>query len=252
MIGGNRLFTPEAIQSLNQLELSLYTYIRLNKEKVVYMRIRDLANEAHVSTTTILNFCRKVQCNGFLEFKVKLRIYVEGQEAGGITDDKTEFLGFLERSNHSAFQANIIRASQMIFDAYQLYFIGTGNSGAVAAYGARYFTSLGKFAVAINDPYIPCMGKKHENTVAVILSVSGETFHCIHQADLLKGEGGKVISITNSKNCTLAKISDINFAYYVQFQKNGDSNVTSQLPVVHIIESIGKRVHNLLKKKHSE
>lgn len=246
------LFSAEAIQSLNQLELSLYTYIRLNKEKVVYMRIRELANEAHVSTTTILNFCRKLRCKGFLEFKVKLRIYVEDQESAGIVDDETEFLGFLNRSNHSAFHADIVRASQMICDANQVYFIGTGNSGQLAAYGARYLTSLDKFATSVNDPYIPCMGKNHENTVAVILSVSGETFHCIHQADLLKGEGGKVISITNNKNCTLAKISDINFAYYVQFQKNGDSNVTSQLPVVYLIESISKKVHNIIKKRQSE
>ncbi|MDR2023468.1 MAG: hypothetical protein LBQ71_09510 [Hungatella sp.] len=31
----------------------------------------EFANEAHVSTTTITRFCRKVNCNGFSEFKME-------------------------------------------------------------------------------------------------------------------------------------------------------------------------------------
>lgn len=53
---------------LNDTELDIYNYIVANLDKVVYMRIRDLATEAHVSTTTILRFCRKFGCNGFRSF----------------------------------------------------------------------------------------------------------------------------------------------------------------------------------------
>lgn len=62
------MFSYEVIQSLNNLELSLYEYIMKNKKKVIYMRIRELADEAHVSTTTILRFCKKLNCEGFSEF----------------------------------------------------------------------------------------------------------------------------------------------------------------------------------------
>jgi len=65
------MFSYNKIQSLNELELSLYNYIMKNSEKVVYMRIRELAKEAHVSTTTILRFCKKLDCEGFTEFKLK-------------------------------------------------------------------------------------------------------------------------------------------------------------------------------------
>ena len=63
------MFSYEVIQSLNNLELSLYEYIMKNNKKVIYMRIRELADEAHVSTTTILRFCKKLNCEGFSEFK---------------------------------------------------------------------------------------------------------------------------------------------------------------------------------------
>ena len=71
------MFNYEIIQSLNDLELLLYRYIMKNIEKVIYMRIRELADEAHVSTTTILRFCKKVNCEGYSEFKVKLKMYIE-------------------------------------------------------------------------------------------------------------------------------------------------------------------------------
>ena len=48
------MFTHEMIKSFNQLEMDVYNYIISNEEKVVYMKVRELAEEVHVSTTTIL------------------------------------------------------------------------------------------------------------------------------------------------------------------------------------------------------
>ncbi len=48
------MFTNEMIASFNELETSLYNYISKNSEKVIYMRIRELAVETHVSTATLL------------------------------------------------------------------------------------------------------------------------------------------------------------------------------------------------------
>lgn len=73
----SNMFNYEVIQSLNELELSLYSYIMMNRKKVMYMRIRELADEAHVSTTTILRFCKKLKCEGFSEFKVRFKMYIE-------------------------------------------------------------------------------------------------------------------------------------------------------------------------------
>ena len=48
------MFTYEEIMSLNELEMNVYQYVLKNKEKTGYMKIRELAEEAHVSTTTVL------------------------------------------------------------------------------------------------------------------------------------------------------------------------------------------------------
>lgn len=57
------MFTVEEIQSLNELELAVYEYVMQHKNAVSYMRIRELASEIHVSTTTVLRFCKKSEPN---------------------------------------------------------------------------------------------------------------------------------------------------------------------------------------------
>ena len=58
------MFTHSAIASLNNLEMMVYNYVIKNRDKVMYMTIRELADAAGVSTTTILRFCRKLNCAG--------------------------------------------------------------------------------------------------------------------------------------------------------------------------------------------
>ena len=66
------MFSVEQVQSLNELEREVYEFVMKNQSNVQYMRIRELADGAHVSTSTVLRFCKKVGCNGYAEFKLKL------------------------------------------------------------------------------------------------------------------------------------------------------------------------------------
>jgi DNA-binding MurR/RpiR family transcriptional regulator len=58
------MFSHSAIASLNNLEMMVYNYAIKNRDKVTYMTIRELADAAGVSTTTVLRFCRKLNCEG--------------------------------------------------------------------------------------------------------------------------------------------------------------------------------------------
>ena len=66
------MFSHAAVASLNNLEMMVYHYVIKNRDKVMYMTIRELAEAAGVSTTTVLRFCRKLQCCGCLTFKTRL------------------------------------------------------------------------------------------------------------------------------------------------------------------------------------
>lgn len=238
------MFNYEIIQSLNDLELLLYRYIMKNAEKVIYMRIRELADEAHVSTTTILRFCKKVNCEGYSEFKIKLKMHIQRNENNKINDDTSIIIDFFKKLDNSELDRKLNVVCDLIKEARNVILIGTGTSGILCKYAARYFSSIGKFAMYIDDPYFPRNYKIYEDSIIIAISVSGETPTVIDHISNLKRENSTVVSITNSENCTVAKISDLNISYYVQREKIGISDITTQIPVLYIIENIGKRLHN--------
>jgi DNA-binding MurR/RpiR family transcriptional regulator len=239
------MFSNDMIASFNELETSLYNYISQNSEKVAYMRIRELADETHVSTATILRFCKKVDCEGFSEFKVKLKMQLKEKKKTVINPPQHAVAEFFERSLNDDLEEKMKKAAKLIAETDNVIFIGIGSSGILAEYGARYFSSLGKFSLYIKDPHFPIHSKLQKNSVTIALSVSGENNFTVTHLNQLKQEGSRIISITNTKFSTVAKISDLNIPYYITEEFHEKANITSQVPVVYILESIAREIYKL-------
>lgn len=241
------MFTQEEIASFNELETSLYNYITKNREKVAFMRIRELAGETHMSTSTILRFCRKVNCEGFSEFKVRLKMHLEEEKSTDLKNAQYTVSEFFERTLKGDIERNIKNAAALINAADTVIFIGIGSSGILAEYGARYFSSLGKFSMYIKDPYFPIHSNMRNNSVTIALSVSGENNFTVTHLNQLKQEGSTIISITNHKHSTIAKISDVNISYYVTEEWYENANITTQVPVMYTLESMAREIYALNK-----
>lgn len=209
------------------------------------MRIRELADETHVSTATILRFCRKLNCQGYSEFKTKLKIDLDTDEKTTIKGAHHSIVEFFERTLSGESEEKITKIAALVAQADNVIFIGNGSSGILAEYGARYFSSLGSFSTYIRDFSYPIHSKLRYNSVAIGLSVSGENEFTVSQLNKLKQEGSKIISITNNKLSTIAKISDINISYYMSEEFYQQTNITTQVPVMYILESIAREIHNL-------
>ncbi|PXW87330.1 RpiR family transcriptional regulator [Streptohalobacillus salinus] len=236
------MFTSEVIASLNDLETDIYNYIVTHEKEVTYMRIRELADETHVSTATILRFCKKVGCEGFSEFKTTLKIDLAGRNQTVKSGDHAVF-EFFERTLSSDQQALIDSAIHLLTAADSVLFLGIGSSGILAEYGARYFSSLGKFSMYIKDFSYPIHNRLQKNSVSIVLSVSGENSFSIKHINKLKREGSKIISITNHKHSTIAKMSDVNIAYYMTEEYYEDTNITTQVPVIYILETLARTLN---------
>ncbi|MFS0752572.1 MurR/RpiR family transcriptional regulator [Oceanobacillus sp. 1P07AA] len=237
------MFTNIKMSEFSDLEFSLYNFIVTHPEKVIYMRIRDLANETHVSPTSILRFCKKLGFDGFTEFKVQLKMYMNQTENLSFIHSTTSLTEYLERTMQHDYDQRIRTISQSIAAAQTIIFIGIGTSGILAEYGSRYFSALKKFSLHIKDPYFPMYTSSLENSVAIVLSVSGETESIINLTNRVKEEGTKVISITNFPDCTLAKLSDYNLSYFVSTEYRETFNLTTQIPVIHLLESLAKETY---------
>lgn len=249
------MFTIENLQTLNELEMSVYQYVALHQSAIPYMRIRELASEAHVSSTTILRFCKKMGCDGYAEFKLKMKEYLGRQTVEQVPEDLSELKVFLERMESAAFQKKLDAAASMVAKADRVLCVGVSNSGYIAQYAARYFSTFGKFSMAVTDPFYPVWQLDDSSTTAaLIFSISGEVAQTIHIANQLKRHLCRIISITNSEKCTVAQISDLNLAYYITMRR-GKTNVdftrpqiesiidySTQAPALIIAETLAKRV----------
>ena len=241
------MFPLEKIQGLNELELEVYQYVTRHFDAVPYMRIRELAAEAHVSTTTVLRFCKKMGCDGYAEFKIRMREYVGQQSATPIPEDFSMLKAFFDRMETKKLRQQLEKAASVIAKADRVVFIGIGNSGNIAQYGARYFTNLGKFSLYVSDPFYPMTHIGAMSTAASVLSISGESEQIIKIVNDLKTAGCRIISVTNTDRCTLARLSDVNLAYYITVHRDKEqTDYTSQVPAVFLVETLGKRVRSRL------
>lgn len=237
------MFTHDAISSLNHLEMAIYHYAVRHPDTVSYMTIRELAECAGVSTTTVLRFCRKLGCDGYAEFRVHFRLWIEGGNTSPDNFGAGEIIHFFNAVNNNEFECRLDAAASVIRDAKRVIFIGTGTSGAIAKYGARFFSNVGKFSNHIDDPWFPVTQDLTQDALAIILSVSGETPEILQFASQFSLHRCTLLSITSHAGSSLAKLSDLNISWHIpQTRIQGKYDITTQIPVVYILEALGRRL----------
>jgi DNA-binding MurR/RpiR family transcriptional regulator len=143
------MFSHAAVASLNNLEMMVYHYVIKNRDKVMYMTIRELAEAAGVSTTTVLRFCRKLQCEGYSEFRVRFKLYLEQNEPQQANIGASEIMSFFKSVNNDEFDELLEQAVDIILASERIIFVGAGTSGALAKYGARFFSNVGNSATIL-------------------------------------------------------------------------------------------------------
>lgn len=238
------MFTHDVVSSFNELELSIYNCIIKNKTRISHMKIKDLADEAHVSTATILRFCKKLGCEGYSEFKLRYKEYLQQSELFMTDSEETTVKGFLTRIDSREFQESIEEAFSILKDSQRIILIGIGTSGILAQYGARFFSNVGRFSLYVDDPYLPILQDLSEDTVTIALSESGNTQQTVNLAMQLKERGSLLLAITNHPGSTLAKISDYSLTYHVPEILVNQTNITTQVPVVYILETLARSFYS--------
>ncbi|AUX94637.1 MurR/RpiR family transcriptional regulator [Mixta gaviniae] len=243
------MFTHSIISTLNDTEMQVYNTVIKSGDKVMYMTIRELADAAGVSTTSVLRFCRKMQCDGYSEFRIRFKLYLEQEQQSPINYGVNEMVSFFKSINNDEFEHLISQAVEHILAAQRIIFVGAGTSGTLGKYGARFFSNVGKFSNYIDDPYYPVSSDMYKDAVAIILSISGETEEILRLASQFSLHRCKIITITNSESSSLAKLADFNISCHMPLiRMNGGFDITTQVPTLYIIESIGRKLASRLAK----
>jgi len=154
-----------------------------------------------------------MNCSGYAELKAYLKMNAEKRSQISVPHGANEFLAFFKSINNEEFDALILNAAEQIAGAERVIFVGAGTSGTLGRYGARFFSNIGKFSNHIDDPYYPV------NT------------------DMYKQ------AITSDNKSTLAQMADFNISYHAaRVVVDNEYDITTQVPVIYIIESIGRQL----------
>ena len=79
-------FAYSQVENLNEAEMCVYNYVVKNLNHILNLSVRELADEVHVSTATVMRFCKKMGYSGFSELKYKIKEFYEQQDQ----EDKCE------------------------------------------------------------------------------------------------------------------------------------------------------------------
>lgn len=147
-------FTYSQVESLNETETYVYNYVVKNTKKVLNESIRELANDTHVSTATIMRFCKKMGCEGFTELKYRLKENVEIQETKE-DDANNQFDSFIERVESSDYLESIRRAAEIIKQSDLILTLGIGTTGDFAKYTSRLLSGMGYCCYGVDGTAYP-------------------------------------------------------------------------------------------------
>lgn len=230
------MFTYTQVNSLNETEAHVYNYIMQNKEKVLDESIRELASNTHVSTATIVRFCKKMGCVGFLEFKYKLKDSITTEEHEEQIEESS-FVDFINHIKTQEYLESVKRTAEYIKQADSFYTLGLGGHEAYAKHMARSFSHIGYHCFGITDRYYP-MPPVLEGQSSVIIMVYDKLIEKFLFDEIRKYK---------EKNYTIIMISseDIGVMKHlcdeVIYASNGyvkTDDICSGIPMIYTMEKI--------------
>lgn len=227
------------VKHLSDADEILQNYIFRNLETVFTRSAREIASQIPCSPSTVTRFVRKCGFDSYHDFQRYVKNEVSKLAGKGVTETISLEQIFVNQVFAEDILKQIETVSNIVTHSSFIYCVGMGSSGIMANYAARKFNTIGFKAMYSNEPYAPFLSSqmKDDNSVIIIFSSSGETVEIIEMVQLLRSGSRQIISITNTHNNTLARLSTINIPYYIENQRLPyNFDLSSQIPTVALIE----------------
>lgn len=234
------------LSSLSDVEMTIYRYVMENSDKVVYMRVRDIAENAHVANSSVMRFIHKLGFNSFPEFKAYFR-NIEDND-----NDQPADFSFVNESNFpSDIKSRINMVADLIYQSDNIITIGLGDSSFLAEYAARKMAALGYNSEAVVDPFYPLKSKLNNtsNTTIICFSVSGKTTEMIEMLNtFINDEDVTLVAVTGNSSSSIATMSRYVLSYIEpEYRIQSYYDMSSQVPVMYIVELLVHILANLAK-----
>lgn len=200
--------------SFTPVEMRIAEYILANPEGIPALSIKELAQKSKTSDASVLRFCRTLGFSGYRGFIVSIsmaKATSQERENNAYTDIRPG--DSLQTIKDSVFYntvkavedtAKILdslqlqKAVDLLCDAEQIRFFGTGASGLVCLDAHQKFMRIRKVSYAHTEGHdqICAASLMTRKDVAVLMSYSGKTTDILEVYEILKKKGVPIIVIT--------------------------------------------------------
>jgi RpiR family carbohydrate utilization transcriptional regulator len=185
--------------------------------------ITDAARIAKVSEPSVIRFCRRLDCDGFPDFRLKLAQHLalrqaptslpgSGDPFTGLVDDIfSRAVESLKEARNDLDLDTLRRAVTLLARARRIDVYGYGGSGFLAGEAQHRLASLGIASVAYADPTLQMVSAPRltSDDVLFVLSFSGRTSYLIANIEIAKKAGARILAISPGRS-VVASLADEN------------------------------------------
>lgn len=240
------VFSYEQLRKMNPGEFRVYNFIASHLDAVPEMNIRQVAERAGVSSTTVLRFCEKAGCSGYSELKYRIRQELDTPSRNGSFDADPAIRYMKLAAKDSQFTDKMAQAAKICADAGQIILSGNRESRPFILYGAYLFSGIGKAAFTAEEGWGSACPKGETKPAVLILSSQGDGEEMVSLTNRYKKAGAPLISVTNTEHCPIARMSDVNFSCYMpeisRISRHGRTELVSQIPLVYLLETLTSEI----------
>ncbi len=246
----------DSSSAMRKSEAKVARYVLKHADKVINMRVVDLAANSDVSEPTVIRFCRAIGFDGFLSFKLQLaqQLGLGGVYARFAVDDKDTVedlrnkvfdttVGSLLTVRDELSPAVMEAAINTISNANRVEFYGFGASGSVAADAQHKFFRLQLSTAAYTDPHIQHMSaiSLGAEDVVVAISQSGQTRALLESVSLAREAGATVIGLA-PQNTPLSEQSSLPIYVNMEEEHQAFAPVSSRIAHLVVIDVLATGV----------
>nr|WP_307775631.1 MurR/RpiR family transcriptional regulator [uncultured Cetobacterium sp.] len=200
--------------AFSQKEKEIANYILNYKDNINNISITNLAKDIGTSTSTLTRFSKKINCESFVDMKIKLNL--SNQSTNSINSNDlftavhTYYTEVIEQTNKLINKKFIYEIVKEIKNAKKIYIYGVGSSGLTAQEFMQRLLRMGFNVSSITDSHMMIINSAivSKEDLVIGISISGETKEVVNSLRVSQKNGAKTISVTSFPNSSLKEFSN--------------------------------------------
>lgn len=239
------------LQGKNQIYASIAAYLlQTTPEQLGACKVKDIEKQCHVSSATVIRFCKAVGMQGFSMCKYRLidekredaKIYdADGTQIRTIADTYMQrIIQSLQRTRSLVQEKRFQQVFEAIRKAERICIYAAGPTFLVAQDFENKLERIQKHCKSYQDETRMCFDAKNADTSTLIVGISYSALSArvIENMRVAAQQGAQTLLITSEKNTSFEKSFDM--VLYVSSSETRDRvmSTTSRMMLLYLVDLI--------------